>query len=267
MNQTMHQKTSRLNQPFFKISVAVIAIAMLLISVILPVNAATQPVMSVTSVDSGSTVTVQIANLPQNVEFTVTEGASGTAGIGGGLIAHFNSGVGGSQTLTFEIYTVLRAATSVDIRIDSGTGYSASTNFNPTSTTTPVPGTTATPVPGTTATPGATLTPTAVPANPITGVAVSTAGASIRILHVEKGGIVIIEADRFPINTEYKVSIGPGGLLGSTGYLIAHLPIGSSDSYVGTFEIPALVTNSATLDLRIEAPGFLLIQTFNNVNF
>lgn len=255
MNQTMFRKTTHPSQAFLKIGLAVIGIALLFGSAILPVYAATQPVMTIVSVNPGLRVTVQIVNLPQNVDFTVTQGLGGTAGIGGGLIAHFNSGIGGSQTITFEIFADLRSATSADIRIDSGTGYSDWANFNPTSETVSVTNATATPA------------ATVITGTTVTGEVSSTSGAFVRILHVEQGGIVIIEADHFPINTEYKISIGPGGAQGIGGYLMAHLPIGEFDSYIATFEIPTLLNGSATLDLRIEAPGFLLIKTFNNVNF
>lgn len=236
-----------------KIGLVLVGISLMLISVFAPASAATQPTMVVTAVNPGLRVTVQISNLPQNTDFTVTEGAGGTAGIGGGLVAHFNSGVGGSQVITFEIFADFRGATSVDIRIDSGTGFSAWANFNATTSTISAT---------------ATAAPTAASSSGSTASSpISSSGAFLRILHVEQGGIVIVEAGRFPLNTEYTVSIASGGTQGLGGYLVAHMPVGSSDASYATFEIPALLRDSATLDLRLEANGFLLIKTFSNTNF
>ena len=79
----------------------------------------------------GGLVLIQVSNLPLNVVFTVTVGASGTQGIGGTLIAHLNSGstAGNSAICKFEIPTNLRSAASMDLRMAGG-GYVYVVHFN-----------------------------------------------------------------------------------------------------------------------------------------
>lgn len=247
----------RPSQVFLKMSLVVTIVALLFGTTVLPVRAAEQPEIAVFAVIPGARVTLQIYKLPPQTDFYVTEGPAGSRGINGGYIAHFNSGDGGIMTLTFEVFVDLRASTSGDIRIDSRTGYAAWANFNPSSSVIPSVG-----VPSTITATTETSTTTNIAASTVT-----VATAAIQILHVEQGGLVTIEADNFPLNTEYAITIGVSGSQGNGGYLIAHLPVGTLTANVASIEIPTPLMYSPVLEMRITGPGFLAVKIFRNREF
>ena len=97
------------------------------------------PTFSITSVEADKKVTVQTSNLPPSQEFTVRMGAYGSYGIGGVAVATFNSGAGGSQSITFDIPASLAGSTQIAVRMDCPAGYYAYNWFWNNTTTTPAP--------------------------------------------------------------------------------------------------------------------------------
>ena len=79
--------------------------------------AAAYPTFAIASVARGATVTIVTRNLPANMDFTVIMGDFGTRGLSGYQVASFNSGDGGTQTLTFSIPSALAANNRVAIRL------------------------------------------------------------------------------------------------------------------------------------------------------
>ena len=73
------------------------------------------PTIWIASVNRNSTVTVQTNNFPANTDFQVLMGPMGTHGYGY-YVSTFNSGGGGSMTLTFPIPSQLYGAYQVSIR-------------------------------------------------------------------------------------------------------------------------------------------------------
>ena len=220
-------------------------------------SAASQPVMTVIGVTADLRVTVRIDNLPPNTEYSVTEGPGGSRGAGGGVIAHISSGEGGSRVYTFEIFVDLQGTTSADIRIDNGAGSAAYATFDPSvsvdvDTTTP------------TSTTSSAAASAAAPAAPAS---TSQPVGNIRVLHVERGGIVIVMISDLPKDVIYSVVIGPGGSQGYGGYLVAHVGGGYSDTVSATFEIPTPLSSTATLDLRLDASGSYYLKSFSNADY
>ncbi len=235
-------------------------LATFIVGPLLTVQAATAPIsISVVAVNPNEDLQVVISNLPANTDFTVTESAAGNQGVGP-VIAHFNSVDGGTRSYWFEMLTDVRSETSAEIRIDSGTGFHAYATFNPTTTLSSTSTTTTTPT--ATATPAATTTTTTT----ATVVAPSVTMGKIQVVHVQKGGIVVAELTGMPLDTQFTVTVGAGGSQGYGGFMVGNLSTGSLSDHIGSFEIPVDLASNATLDLRIEAPGYLYLVTFNNID-
>ena len=71
------------------------------------VRSSTIPTISISSVVTDQTVTIQTYNFPANQNFVVTMGPFGSKGINGIPVATTNSGVGGSFSVTSVSYTHL----------------------------------------------------------------------------------------------------------------------------------------------------------------
>ena len=80
------------------------------------------PTFSIVSVAANLSVQIQAFNMPPNKTFEVTMGALRTRGIGGYIVSSFNSGAGGSQSLTFTIPPALYRLSDIAIRLQSTTG-------------------------------------------------------------------------------------------------------------------------------------------------
>lgn len=85
------------------------------------------PTFMISQVVRNSTVTIVTNNLPPNDTFQVLMGPMGTRGINGYPVTTINSGVGGVQTLTFNIPPQLYGSYQIAIRLQSisGSGYYA----------------------------------------------------------------------------------------------------------------------------------------------
>jgi hypothetical protein len=85
------------------------------------------PTFSIASVVRNQTVTVVTHNLPANDKFDVLMGPMGTLGINGYFVTTIDTGIGGSQTLTFDIPSQLAGSFQISVRMQSrtGTGYFA----------------------------------------------------------------------------------------------------------------------------------------------
>ncbi|MCA1954201.1 MAG: hypothetical protein LDL12_03535 [Anaerolinea sp.] len=83
------------------------------------------PTFSILAVTRDATVTIQTKNLPPNQTFTVRMGAYGTYGMGGTVVATFDSAAGGAQQQTYTIPDGLKGSAQIAIRMDSNLGYYA----------------------------------------------------------------------------------------------------------------------------------------------
>ncbi len=252
------RKTFHLTDTFLKAWFIVLIIISLSCGAFLQAYASTlaapegMPVIQVTGVIPQGYVQLLISNLPAKTEFAVTMGPIGSQGAGS-LVAHFDSpATGGSGLYWFEIEKLVRGLASAEVRIESQTGYMAWAAFD---NTTLVP---LTPAPVLSATPTAAPPPT-TDVSPYTN--------RVQLVHVQKGGLVVVLVRDLPLDEEYTVTIGKGGSLGDKGYVIAHMPTGSRTLNIAYFEIPVLLRNEPALDMRIEGANKLYIFNFANENF
>jgi hypothetical protein len=237
---------TKINVPAKAFRVLAVLAAFVMTPLMTVYAATTQPTITVLQVNPNEQVQVMIYNLPADTDFTVTESAAGNQGIGP-VIAHFNSVDGGTRSYWFEILTDVHTATSAEIRIDSGTGIYAYATFDP-----------STALANSTSSTTTTTTSTT---------AVSPTMGMIQVLHVQMGGIVVAEMKNMPLDTQFSVMIGKAGTQGYGGFRVGDLTTGELSDHVGTFEIPVDLSGETSLDLRIEAPGYLYLVTFSNTTY
>lgn len=79
------------------------------------------PLITVTSVKEGKTVTIKGSYFPKNTKFNVYMGNYGTAGVGGVKVATFNTGNKTTFTTTFDIPAKLKNKSRIAIRVQSPT--------------------------------------------------------------------------------------------------------------------------------------------------
>ena len=77
------------------------------------------PYFFITAVVKDDSVTVKTYNLPKDTDFKVRMGKYGTAAVGGVEVAVTDSGVGGTQTFTYDIPDSLKGLDRIAIRMDS----------------------------------------------------------------------------------------------------------------------------------------------------
>jgi len=213
------------------------------------------PVMSVLNLVPGSRIQLQILNLPDYAEFTVTMGPAGSRGLGAPVVAHFNTYGNENVNYWFEVQTEVREDPAFDVRIDNGAGtYTYLTVDN----TTPVS------IPADTRTPSPTQTPT-----PLGWSITTRTFGLIKIMKVQRDGVVVAVIRNMPANTVFNVTIGAAGTKGLGGYLVGSLTTTNANgvAMVGTFEIPSLLRGSDFLDLRVAASGHFYYATFRNINY
>ncbi len=80
------------------------------------------PTFSISSVVRNTSVTILTNNLPTDDQFDVLMGPMGTRGINGYYVTTIDSGVGGVQSLTFNIPAQLTGSRRISIRLQSTTG-------------------------------------------------------------------------------------------------------------------------------------------------
>ena len=221
----------------------------------IPASAESQVTMTAISVVPGSWVGLQMLNLPPYTTFTVTMGPAGSRGIGAPVVAHFSTQWGVDVTHWFEIQTEVSKAPSFDVRVDDGAGTALYVTVDNT-TRLSIPADTATPAP----------TPTPIPLG--WNITTRTFGL-IKILHIQRDGIVVAAIRNMPADTVFTATIGPAGSKGIDGYPVGTLTssINSGQAMVGTFEIPSELRGSQMLDIRVAAPGHVYYATFYNMDY
>lgn len=81
------------------------------------------PVMKITAVKRNESVTFETANYPPNQTFTVTMGPMGTRAIGGYVVGTFNSGQGGTLSVTMPIPTEMANSYQIAVRAQTAHAY------------------------------------------------------------------------------------------------------------------------------------------------
>jgi 3-methyladenine DNA glycosylase Tag len=195
------------------------------------------PTFTITSVVVDSTVTISAVNFPANYTFNVLMGTYGTLGVGGTLVATFNSGTGGNFSATYNIPAALKGAQRIAIRLDSTTGGFFAYNWfwNNTSTST-TGGTTYSGIP------------------------------TFAITTVVKDTSVTISATNFPPNYDFVVLMGAFGTLGVGGTQVATFNSGVGGNFSATYTIPAGLKGSTRIAIRLQSTtgGFFAYNWFWN---
>jgi hypothetical protein len=222
---------------------------------VFPAYAASQAWMSVIGLVPGSQIRLEMMNLPAFTEFTVTMGPAGGRGIGAPVVAHFKTQWGVNVIHWFEIQTEVAKEPYFDVRVDDGAG---------TAVFLTVDNTTSVSMPAATPTPAPTPTPKPWGWN----ITLREVGL-IKIMHVQRDGIVQAVIRNMPANTEFTTTIGFAGTKGLGGYPVGTLTTGnaSGQAMVGTFEIPSALRGALTLDIRVAAPGYVYYATFRNIDY
>ena len=207
------------------------------------VRSSTIPTISISSVVTDQTVTIQTHNFPANQNFVVTMGPFGSKGINGIPVATINSGVGGSFSATYNIPAQLKGSYQIAIRLQTSHAYPFyAFNWFYNNTTTGGP--------GTGGIPGYTGIPT----------------FSISAVDVDK--TVTIQTTNFPPNQTFTVRMGPMGSRGINGIVVGTLQSGVGGALKATFPIPAQLQKSYQIAIRAETahanPFFAYNWFYNN---
>ena len=109
--------TKRIYRFCLFLGVTAILLAGVLAPSLLTAQALPAPSFTLQAVVQGGLVYVTANNFPTSTTFTVTMGAAGTKGIGGSVVAHFDTAsTVQSPTYIFEIPVVLGNAAAIDLR-------------------------------------------------------------------------------------------------------------------------------------------------------
>jgi hypothetical protein len=231
-----------------RLGLSLVLFVALLSAAVSPVAAAGPLSVTVDGVVAGSMVRLIFTNLPANSQFAISMGPSGVAGKYMPLVAHMYSSDGRVVASWFEILDELRDSPRIDVRVDNGAGLATTVSFDNSKSYT---------------------APTIVVPETPAAVVQTVANRGMSVLHVQQGGIVVASIKNLPANTRFDVTVGKAGTQGFGGNLVGHLDNGSvvGQDAIGYFEIPTNLATEKTLDLRLEAPGYLYLATFNNTTY
>jgi hypothetical protein len=214
------------------------------------------PTFSITSVVTDNSVTILTNNFPAGQDFKVLIGNYGTLGIGGIQMDTTSTGSGGSFSKTYTIPASLHGSQRLAIRLESTAGYYAYNWFwNNTG------GSSATAVP--TATPGGpTVTPvaTSVPSSSYAGYPYFYIGSVVR------NNSVTLTGYNFPPHTTFTVRMGGYGTLGVGGIVVGTTDSGSGGTITATYTIPAGLTGSDRIAIRMDGGIYYAFNWFWNFN-
>lgn len=198
------------------------------------------PTLSIASVTSGETVTVQTHNFPAGQSFTVRMGQMGTLGIGGTVVGTTESGDGGSFAVTYNIPEALKDNRQIAIRLESAQGYYSYNWFYNNSTT------------------GGTTPPTTP---------VYSGIPTFKVTEVKEGESVTIETNNFPANMTFAVTIGKMFTRGIGGTHVGDIESGDGGRLTATFNIPEGLKDDARISIRAQtahANPFFAYNWFHN---
>jgi hypothetical protein len=199
------------------------------------------PFISIKSVVTNQSVTIVASNLPKGDTFVVLMNYMGTRGKKGIQVGSFESGQGGSQTLTYNIPAELHGQRQIAIRIQSseGSGFFAYNWFY-------------------------NKTGGAKPPSTSTGYS----GVPIfSIKAVVRNSTVTIVTSNLPANDTFAVKMNFMGTRGVNGYQVATLASGSGGTQTLTYNTPAELYGQRQIAIRLESmsgSGYFAYNWFYN---
>jgi hypothetical protein len=207
-------------------------------------NYSGHPYITITKVDRDNTVTFRATHLPPDDAFEVFIGKMGTRGVKGIDVDSFDTGDGGSLTMTVDIPSEFHGDRRIAIRIQSATesGYFAYNWFYNNTTGSG----------GTGGTGGG---------NDYNGY------PTIRISKVVRNSSVTIRLINLPEDDEFLVRMGRFGSRGVRGYNVDSFDTGDGGNQTLTFDIPSELKGLARIAIRIESKtgsGYFAYNWFYN---
>jgi hypothetical protein len=234
-------------QAALKVMLALILLAAMVIPYqSMTAKAETIPTFNITDVTVDDTVTIQTQNYPANQTFTVRMGNFGTLGVGGIVVGSFDSGSGGSFSVTFDIPDALHGRSRIAIRADSSQGF-FSFNWFWNNTSSSSGSNTETSTKTQTHTPSAQGVPT------------------FTIIDVNRDENVTFQTHNFPANQSFTVRMGRFGTLGIGGIEVGTFNSGDGGSFDKSFSVPDSLKGQTRIAIRADSSqGFFAFNWFWN---
>jgi hypothetical protein len=195
-------------------------------------SAVAVPAISIVSVVTDQSVTIQTHNYPPNQTFVVRMNTMGTLGLNGPEVGTLQSGAGGSISGTYNIPASLKGQQQIAIRLDSAQGYYSYNWFwnNPSGGSDG----------------GSGGQPPVTPPNTGSGY-VGT--PSFSIVSVIRDSNVTIQTNNFPSNQLFDVTMGP---MYAQGFGVKVGEITNSGAFQQTFTIPPELYGQARISIRTQ---------------
>jgi len=204
------------------------------------------PTISITSVQSDNSVTIQTHNFPAGHTFTARMGEMYTAAIGGTVVGTTDSGAGGSFAVTYNIPEGLKGRQRISIRLDSNWGGYYSYNWFYNNTTGG----------------SAVVAPSAGSSSAYSGI------PTFKITAVDEGKTVTLETNNFPANMTFAVTLGKMFTRGIDGTVVGEIKSGEGGTMTRTFNIPDDLKNDARIAIRAQTvhanPYYAFNWFYNN---
>ncbi len=225
------QSTQRSFISRHRVSSLLLAVLLLLLAVVGSASSSAQviPTISILSVVTDESVTIQTFNYPPNQTFEVRMNYMGTLGTGGQVVGTLASGPGGSLTATYPIPDFLKGQQQIAIRLDSPQGYYSFNWFwNNTN--------------GSGGQPVHPVEPPSYAGTPL-----------ISVTSVVQNSTVTIQTHNFPPNQIFDVTEGFMGTLGINGIKVGEINSGDGGSQSYTFPIPVELQGQQQISIRAQS--------------
>jgi hypothetical protein len=205
------------------------------------------PTIEITAVEQGKSVTFVTKNYPANQVFTVTMGQFGTKGVGGAVAGSFNSGAGGSMTVSMPIPAGLSGLDRITVRAQSNQlfpYYSYNWFYNQTPGNAPLP-------------------VNQPPANQPLSSSGYSGIPTIAITAVQRDKSVTFVTQNYPANQQFSVTLGSMYSKGVGGIVAGSFNSGLGGSMSVTMPIPAQLAGADRLAIRAQTAQEFPYYSYN----
>lgn len=215
--------------------ILMILTAFAMVAFVLPKTVqAASPFITITGVKADQSVTVKATGLPVGYTFTARMDVVSSQAVNGTIVGETKSGSDGTFEATYAIPSALKGKSALSIRIDSTKGGFYAYNWFNNKTQ----GTSGTITPA----------PTTTPA--------PTSGSSkmfIKVIAVEQNKRITVSADGFPLNTDFKVRVGPFYTFGTQQVNLGTVNSGKTGSFRFNLDLPSVVKDIEMVTIRLDS--------------